>query len=260
MKAVNAADKDVATAERLGHSIVGISDAAYPTLLSRVNDRPVILFVRGNPRQFSEKAVAVIGTREPSEHGRITAERTTNYFATNGWQVVSGLAIGVDTFAHMATLNAHGSTVAVLAHGLDTVYPKQNQKLAETIVENGGLLVSEYPYETPGFPAHFVERDRIQAALARGVVMVQSDESGGSWHASRAALRYHRYLIIPKPTAADIKSNHLKAKGNQMIVKASVIERASFLKCSQQDLDRLIVLESRDDYSAVEQKLLLPVC
>jgi len=118
------------------------------------------------------------------------------------------------------------------------------------------VLVSEYSYASPSFPSHFVERDRIQAGLALGVVMIQSDHSGGSWHASRAALRYGRYLIVPRPTETDLRTHQPKARGNQFIAEASPTARAEFLKCSLPDLDRLVILQSREEYSVVESALL----
>jgi DNA processing protein len=208
------------------------------------------------PERLTNRAVAIVGTREPTQQGRQIAERITQYFAANRWQVVSGLALGIDTVVHTATLSSNSTTVAVLAHGLDKVYPPENAELADRIVEQGGVLMSEYAYGSRSFPSNFVERDRIQAGLACGVVMVQSDESGGSWHASRAALRYGRYLIIPRPTEADVKAQQPKIRGNQLIAESSAEVRAAFLKCSAKDLERLFVLQSREDYPTVESTLL----
>lgn len=253
--AERAANADVEAAEKRGHFIVSLQDQNYPKLLRKLHDRPAILFMSGDPERLSERSVAIIGTREPSTQGEETARRVTQYFAANGWQIVSGLAVGLDTVAHRTALESGGTTVAVLAQGLDKIYPKENAELAEQIVQHGGVLVSEYSYGSQTFPSNFVERDRIQAGLARGVVMVQSDEAGGSWHASRAALRYGRYLIIPSPTDADIKAGHPKVRGNLRILHSSPEDRAAFLKCSVEELKRLRVLESRDDYPSLESTL-----
>lgn len=255
--AIQSADFDITEAKRLNHHIVSISDASYPKLLRNISDRPTIIYVSGDISHFSDKSIAIIGTRDPSNHGVVTAARITKYFANRGWQIVSGLAIGIDSVAHETTLLEKGSTVAVLAHGLDTVYPRQNQSLAEKIVAMGGLLITEYSYGTPSFPANFVERDRIQAALARAVVMVQSDETGGSWHASRAALKYKRHLIVPHPTKTDISARNLKIRGNLKIFESNSIDRSTFLKCSQDDLCRLLLIESKDDYVSIERQLMI---
>lgn len=250
-------DSDIRCAERQGVTILSVRDPAYPKLLRDLKDSPTILYVQGDPSRFTEKALAVVGTREPTLHGKIVAERITKYFAEKGWQVVSGLAVGVDTVAHEATLSVLGSTVAVLAHGLDiAIYPKQNSSLAKRIVENGGLLISEYPFGTSSFPAHFVERDRIQAALAKGVVMVQSGETGGSWHASRAALNYDRWLMVPEPTSRDRLEGNPKIRGNKVMADGTVSAKVEILKCSSVALEKLMILRTREDYPLAEERLL----
>lgn len=257
-KAMAQADKDVRSAERQGGTVLSVRDAAYPELLLQVNDRPAILYVRGSPNTFSRKALAIIGTREPTKHGELTGHRITSYFAQKGWQIVSGLAIGLDTVAHEAALLSHGSTVAVLAHGLEQVYPKQNANLAQRILDGGGLLVSEYPYGTPIYPAHFIERDRIQAALSKAVIMVQTGESGGSWHASRAALRFGRRLAVPEPTSVDAAKSEPKVQGNVALATGTASSKMALLKCENSDLSRLTILRSRDDYPKFERILLEP--
>jgi DNA processing protein len=254
--AIALADKDVARARESGHLIFSIFDPVYPRLLRELVDRPVILYASGDISKVSEKSIAIVGTREPSEHGEIIANRVTKYFSDNGWQVVSGLAVGIDTIAHKVAIQSGAVTVAVLATGLDVVYPKQNAYLAREIVEKGGLLLSEYPYETKGHPSYFVERDRLQAALALGVFMVQSDEGGGSWHASRASMRYGRYLFVPMPTAKDLKLQHRKVRGNSMLSSANADSRASFLKCKESDLAKFSMVSSRNDYPLLEKKML----
>jgi DNA processing protein len=247
-EATSKADRDVGAAEARGHFILSSLDAKYPKLLKHIIDRPEILYVNGNPERFSERAIAVVGTREPTRHGIVTAARITSFFAENEWQIVSGLATGIDSVAHQTTLENQGSTVGVLAQGLDSIYPKENKILAEKMVEEGGLLVSEYGYGSRTFPSNFVERDRIQAALARCVVMVQSDEAGGSWHASRAALRYGRHLVIPRPTNDDQVAGEGKIRGNMKIINAPKDEKIRFLKCGLSDLSRVIVIEGKAEY------------
>ncbi|WP_186193482.1 DNA-processing protein DprA [Burkholderia gladioli] len=254
-RSMSALHADIAWAEKQGASILSPLDADYPELLRPLKDRPALLFVRGNPAAFSTKAVAIVGTREPSAHGKLTGERVTKYLVEAGWQVVSGLAVGLDTVAHETTLLGGGSTVAVLAHGLDTIYPKSNADLAERILENGGLLVSEYPYGTPSYPGQFVERDRLQAGLAKGVIMVQSGETGGSWHASRAAIHYHRWLMVPAPTARDVADRHPKSRGNFLISEGAEQDKLQILKCEPSALERVFVFRSKEDYAAIEDKL-----
>lgn len=254
--AIKAAEDDISEAEKNGDFILSIKDSLYPNLLRNIKDRPAILYVRGDPQYFSEKALAVIGTREPSKHGLITAQRLTEYFANKGWQIVSGLALGIDTEAHRTTIDNKCSTIAVLAQGLDKIYPKENKELSEKILANNGLLVTEYPYKSASFRSNFVERDRIQAALARGVVMVQSDETGGSWHASRSALSYGRLLLIPIATPKDISTDYPKSRGNRIMMEGSILDKIKILKCSNSDLNKLFLIKSKEDYSEVERLLM----
>jgi DNA processing protein len=255
-KAMNAAEKDVEAAEAHHATILSSRDPSYPKLLEKLSDRPGRLYVRGDVSLFTARALGLIGTREPSEHGRITAHRIGTYFAERGWQIVSGLAVGLDTVGHEAALQANGSTVAVLAHGLDIVYPKKNAELAARILDTKGLLVSEYPFGTPSLPNLFVERDRIQAALSRGMVMVQTGQRGGSWHASRAAIKYGRRLAVPRPTNRDLDDGHPKMQGNRLLIESSAAKKAELLLCSIEDLSRLFIINSRDDYPHFESLLM----
>lgn len=249
-------ESDINTANSLGHNILSIKDKNYPNALRHLKDRPPILYATSNVHNISEKSLAVIGTRNPTKHGEITAQRIVQYYSKQGWQIVSGLALGIDTVAHKSTIDSGASiTIAVLAHGLDSIHPKSNKPLAERILESGGVLLSEYSYGSPSYPSNFVERDRIQAGLSAAVIMVQSDETGGSWHASRSALRYGRYLIVPEPTKFDSNAGEAKVRGNRLIINSDSATRAKFLSCTINDLDRLIILRSREDYPRIEKTI-----
>lgn len=248
-QAYTEADRQIELAAAAGARIISAADAEYPPLLSGTRDDPQILFIKGRLTASPEKSVAIIGTREPTNHGRIIAQRLTSFFAKEGWSAVSGLAIGCDAIAHEAALDAGGHTIAVMAHGLQTIAPSRHKKLAQRIIESGGALVTEYRFGKEPMPSNFVKRDRIQAALAQGVVMVQSDVKGGSLHASRASLSYGRWLAVPYPTQQDIERGEAKIQGNLILADGTLPEKTTLLKCDQSDLRRLIVLKSRDDYA-----------
>lgn len=247
--ALEEAERQVEEADRHSARILSPLDPEYPQLLAATKDDPFLLFVRGALASDQGKSVAVIGTREPTTHGSVIAQRLTHYLVEQGWSVVSGLAKGCDALAHQATLDKGGHTVAVMAHGLHTVAPKSNRRLAEDILDKGGALVSEYRFGVEPRPEFFVKRDRIQAGLAQGVVMIQSDHKGGSLHASRAALEYGRWLAVPYPTEQDRLNQEPKIKANLTVSDGSDEERAELLRCSPIALERLIVLRGRDDYS-----------
>ena len=233
--------------------ILSTLDPDYPPLLRATPDAPPLLFVKGHLRP--ERCLAVIGTRGPTLHGEEIARRATRHFAERGWSIVSGLALGVDALAHRSALDVGGHTVAVLAHGLQTVAPRQHQALAEQILEQGGALVTEYPFGTVPIPPFFAARDRIQASLAQGVLMVQSGLDGGSLHASRAAVRYGRVLAVPVPTAQDRAAQGAQIQANLTLLGAAP-EAATLLHCTSADLQRLVPLASREAYPVLEAALL----
>jgi DNA processing protein len=254
--AQEAAEEDLAAATSAGARIVSAWGDDYPVLLRTAIGRPPFLYIRGALREASERSLAVIGTRSPTAHGRVMSQRISAHFASLGWSIVSGLALGCDAAAHEAALATRGHTVAVLAHGLHTVTPRQHHALAERILAGGGALVTEFPFGVEPAPHQFVIRDRTQAGLAQGVVMVQSNWDGGSMHASRAAIELGRVLAVPVPTQADMAANKPKIGANNTLVGPDLQERARLLKCSVEAAERVFRLSSKADYGALELQLL----
>lgn len=216
-RAADKADAEISEAARLNLAIVWQGGEDYPRRLWSTPDPPAVLFVRGNPDALhSQLAVAVIGTREPSDWGAKVAERFGQRFAEAGCVVVSGLALGCDTKAHEGCLAANGRTVAVLAHGLHTVSPAKNRRLADSIIEHNGCLVSEYPPGLRAMRNFFVERDRIQSGLSDGVVVVETDTKGGTMHTVAAARKQGRLLACLAHPAD--QRDHPKTRGNKEIL------------------------------------------
>lgn len=209
--------------EDLGIHFVSRFDNDFPEkLLNTVNedgkpDIPLFLFYKGSLTATSGATVAVIGTREPSIEGEKAGRYISSKLAEKGVSIVSGLALGCDTSGHRGALDVEGGrTVAFLAHGLDTVYPPQNEALAEEIVANGGILMSEYPVGSGIDRYKLVARDRFQAALADTVIVVQTGITGGTMHAVNAA------LSVGKPVyALKYKGyiNHDKISGNSYLIE-----------------------------------------
>ncbi len=245
------AEMQVAFAEKHESRIISPLDADYPALLAATKDDPFILYVRGALHTSVLRSVAIIGTREPTPHGEVITRRVTEYFVENQWSIVSGLALGCDGLAHKAALDSGGHTVAVLAHGLQMIAPSQHKKLAEDILESGGALISEYPFGQKVFPQQFVKRDRTQAGMAQGVVMIQSDIKGGSLHASRAALDYDRWLAVPLPTLVDRSNEEPKVMANLLIAEGEWVDKANLLKCTRERLSNILILRTKDDYPSM---------
>ncbi|MHB9704100.1 DNA-processing protein DprA [Alcaligenes aquatilis] len=248
IRAQEAAAKQIEEAQRHDARILSAVDGEYPLLLAATKDDPFILFVKGTLSQLPDRSVAIIGTREPTMHGKRIAKSIASFFVEQKWSIVSGLAVGCDAMAHQSTLDAGGHTVAVLAHGLQMIAPAQHKKLAEQILASGGALISEYPFGQTVRRQQYVKRDRTQAGLAQGVVMIQSDVKGGSLYASRASLDYDRWLAVPYPTEKDRERAGPKIQANLLIADGKDEQRMDLLWCSSPKLKKIIVLHSRDDY------------
>jgi DNA processing protein len=246
--AQEAAAKQIDDAEKHRARILSPLDPEYPHLLAATKDDPFILYVQGSLASNPARSVAVIGTREPTIHGVLIAKRITQFFAEHDWSIVSGLAIGCDAIAHQMALDVGAHTVAVLAHGLHMIAPAKHKKLAQDILSSGGALVSEYPFGQNVQSQQYVKRDRTQAGMAQGVVMVQSDVKGGSLHASRASLDYGRWLAVPYPTDKDRENAEPKVQANLLIAEGTDAERADLLRCSSSALPRIMILRGREDY------------
>ncbi len=167
--------------------LIAIGDAGYPALLARAPDAPVAIFVEGAVERLALPTIAVVGSRGATKQGSDFAQALAAAFSASGLTVVSGLALGIDTSAHLGALVGPGSTAAVLATGLDRMYPKQNSALAERIVGEGGVLITEMPLGTAPLPALFPQRNRIISGLSLGVVVVEASVQSGSLVTARFA-------------------------------------------------------------------------
>jgi DNA processing protein len=167
-------------------SLLPANSPGYPELLRQSPDAPAILFVRGAAAALTEPQIAMVGSRNPTAGGRATAREFATRFARLGLCITSGLALGIDAASHEGALQGEGSTVAVLAHGLDELYPPENRRLAERIASSGAL-VSEFPPGTPVQRHHFPRRNRIIAGLSLGTLVVEAAQESGSLITARLA-------------------------------------------------------------------------
>ena len=174
-----------------------------PERVKSIPDPPVMLFLKGNRTLINDNSFAIIGTRNPTERGIEVAKAFAFEIAKSGYVVVSGLAKGCDAAAHRGCLDAEGKTIAVLAHGLDQVYPAENRELAEEIVERQGCLVSEYAPGTQPLANYFVERDRLQSGLSLGVIVAETGLKSGTLHTVGFAEGQKRPLACWSPDTGE---------------------------------------------------------
>jgi DNA processing protein len=163
----------------------------YPDLLKNIPDAPLMLFQKGRLDLNARPAIAIIGTRKPTDYGKKQTHFLAEYFSGLGFNIVSGLAYGIDAFAHTATLKTDGITTAVLAHGLHYLYPAMHKKLAEQILEKGALLTEYSIYKKP-HPNLFPERNRIIAGVSLVTIVVEAVPMGGALITAQLANDYNR--------------------------------------------------------------------
>ncbi len=172
--------------------LLTIEDARYPAVLLEIPDAPVFLTAKGDLSVLQQPCIALVGTRDMSAYGKRVVEKMVPAIAASGAVTISGLAMGIDAEVARITMENGGRTVAVLGHGLGMIYPKENTGLADTIVERGGLLLSEFPLDTEPDRYTFPSRNRIIAGLSLGTVVIEAATDSGSlrWLQSSHRLRH----------------------------------------------------------------------
>ena len=215
-------------------AVVGITDDHYPWLLRQIPDPPLVLFYKGSLDVLARPCVAVVGARRCSSHGRVLAPRMSADLTAHGVCIVSGLALGIDTAAHIGVVQAGTPTVAFLGCGLDRVYPRSNRRLAQQIVDQGGVLVSEYPSGMPPLAHHFPERNRLISGAAAAVVLIEAGEKSGSLITARMALEQGREVFaVPGSPLSEV------SLGCHRLIQ----QGAGLVICAQDVLDNLPTLK-----------------
>ena len=229
-KAYNYAMNIVEASKAEGIGFKGYYDDDFPESLRKTVDEegkenpPLLLWYRGDFSITKLPGIAVIGTREPTEEGIIGGKYLAGEFAKRGFNIVSGLAVGCDTCGHQGALEAGGKTTAILANGLDSnsIYPPENRDLAEYIVKNGGVLLSEYPINTSVNRYSLVARDRLQSGLAQATLVIQTGKAGGTMHAAKATLAANKPLYVMRFKKEET-NKHDKCLGNEALHEQGAI-------------------------------------
>jgi len=191
-KSADWAGEELDRIKALGARVLSQDDPDYPKRLYEIYDPPLVLYVRGSAEVINKYGLAVVGTRHPTPYGVGMAERVACDLAARGLVIMSGMARGVDAAAHRGALNARGQTVAIWGTGVDVTYPKENQKLADQILANGGAVVSEFPLGTFPAPQNFPIRNRVISGISVGVLVIEAGEYSGTRVTARCALEQGR--------------------------------------------------------------------
>jgi DNA processing protein len=224
-------EKELCELPRIGAKLVRWTDGDYPPNLREIADPPPFLFVRGTIAADDRKFVAVVGARAASDVGRRMAQRLGMELAGKGFTVVSGLARGIDCEAHQGAIDGHGKTVAVMGCGVDIIYPPENKRIAEAILETGGGLMTELPLGTPPIAENFPSRNRLISGLCLGVVVVEAAERSGSLITARMALEQDRQVFaVPGSPLTG------KTRGSNRLLK----DGARLVECVEDVIEELV--------------------
>jgi DNA processing protein len=211
-------------------NILTIHDANYPQQLLQYPKAPTILYYKGKIKD-SKSGVAVVGARRCSSYGKQVTLDAANYLAGHSIPVISGLAKGVDSYAHIACIKANGYTIAVVAHGLDQCYPKEHRELMQVVIETG-LIMSEYPPDTMPRPEYFPERNALIAGLCSKVLIVEAGQKSGALITAKLAKERGKELFVPPHeiySPSGIGCNQLILKGATVYLHPKQLINTAYL-------------------------------
>lgn len=218
--------KHIEYMEKNGIEIVSILDEEYPKVLKEIYDPPISLYCKGDKTILGKKSIGIVGCRDASEYGKKAAKYFAYQLAKENVVIVSGLARGIDSYAHIGNICAQGKTIAVIGNGLDRIYPEENTMLAQRIVKEGGVIVSEYPLGTKPDKMNFPARNRIISGLSTGILVVEAKKKSGTLITVDFALEQGKDVFVVPGNIDSINSvgtNDLIKQGAKMVTHYSDI-------------------------------------
>ena len=211
-------EKELKKLEKLGGKLITIWDQAYPPLLKKIYDPPILFYMLGEFTESDQYSIAVVGTRQPTNYGKVQGEKISMDLAKQGITIVSGMARGIDSIAHNAAIKSGGRTIAVIGSGLDFIYPPENKKLFDKIAENGAI-VSEFNLGTKPDAQNFPRRNRIISGLSLGVIVIETGTTGGAMQTAAFALDQNRE-VFALPGNVGVK----QSEGTNLLIQKSEAE------------------------------------
>ncbi len=211
--------------ERYDVRLISIIDEEYPDLLKFIYDPPILLYIKGEILPRDSRAIAIVGTRKPTNYGRLSAQKIGVEIARTGFTIVSGLAYGIDSCAHKAALDTGGRTIAVCGTGLDIVYPAVHRALAKDIIQSGALI-SEFPLGTKIEAWNFPIRNRIISGMCKGTFVIEGKKTSGALLTAKMALEQNRDVFALPGNINSPQSegpNYLIKLGAKIVTKAEDI-------------------------------------
>lgn len=217
-------EREIEKAAQYGVELLTLADPSYPELLRQIHAPPPVLYCRGDIAALRKCSVAIIGSRNASVYGMESAKKLSSELAAAGVNIVSGLALGIDTAAHTGALDGGGTTVGVLGGAMDYFYPSQNLALAERIVENGGAIISEFPFGRHPDKGTFPQRNRIVSGLCRCIVVVETGVKGGTMITVERATEQNRTVM-----AVPGRIDSFRSAGCNLLIR----DGAGIVTCSE---------------------------
>ena len=246
-------DAEMEKLDRAGVRVIHWHDPAYPPRLKEISDPPPVLYVRGQILPEDERSVAIVGTRKATAYGREAASSLARDLAGSGVTIVSGLARGIDSVAHRATMDAGGRTIAIFGSGPDVVYPSEHVRLAQEI-EASGALVSEYPLGTRPKANHFPMRNRIMSGVTLGTLVIEAGAISGALSTVRHALEQNREVFcVPGSvfSPASVGTNAMIKEGTKLVQDyKDVLEELNLTVVTHQ-IEMRAIIEPEDDSEAL---------
>ncbi len=216
-------EKEIEKLEKIKAAVITVWDKEYPPILKKIYDPPLVLFLKGNIIEEDNFSISIVGTRQPTNYGKIQAERFASDLSNQNITIISGLARGIDSIAHSAALRNNGRTIAIIGSGLDVIYPPENKKLFEAISDNGAVI-SEFKLGTKPDAQNFPMRNRIISGMSLGCIVVETRIEGGAMQTTSFALDQGRE-VFAVPGNLGIKqsegTNYLIQKGEAKLIRSA---------------------------------------
>jgi len=256
-------DQYVRQVETSGVGVVTWGSPEYPELLREIPAAPPLIFLRGQLKPIDRWAVAVVGTRRLTAYGRQVTRDLVAGLVVNGITVVSGLARGIDAVAHRTALEDGGRTIAVMASGIDKVYPPEHRDLAREIVAGRGAIISDYPFGAEPESSHFPARNRLISGLSLGVIVIEAGERSGALITARFALEQNREVFavpgnIHSPVS--VGTNRLIQQGGKLVMRVEdILEELNLKMAAEQAVAQVVLPETAEEAALISQLSSQPV-
>ncbi|HRN67205.1 MAG TPA: DNA-processing protein DprA [Promineifilum sp.] len=256
-------DQYVRQVETSGVGVVTWGSPEYPELLREIPAAPPLIFLRGQLEPIDRWAMAVVGTRRLTAYGRQVTRDLVAGLVVNGITVVSGLARGIDAVAHRTALEDGGRTIAVMASGIDKVYPPEHRDLAREIVAGRGAIISDYPFGAEPESSHFPARNRLISGLSLGVIVIEAGERSGALITARFALEQNREVFavpgnIHSPVS--VGTNRLIQQGGKLVMRVEdILEELNLRMAAEQAVAQVVLPETAEEAALISQLSSQPI-